>query len=233
MIPLFKSSFSIGQSILKPSDIVRIAKDNNLDRVIMAEDNFYGFRVLNKLFLEAEIQMVYGVKLPVVQSSSEEKPSKLIFFPKNNKAIAYLRNLYTETFTSDDSCLVMSEVDKEAFKDIRIGVPFYGSYIYNNLFHFGLCDISLNGLDHFYMEEDNNHPFDFQIKEALQRLGVKTWKAKSIYYENREDFIAFQMYKAVCNRSQGRTPRFDNPQLNDFCSEEFCFESYLEKYATA
>ena len=109
MIPLFKSSFSIGESILKPSDLVEIAQDNNLKRVVLVEDNFYGFRVINKAFLEADIPMVYGVKLPVVQSSTNEKPSKLIFFPKNNRGIVSLRNLYTQAFTGDDGCLIMSQ----------------------------------------------------------------------------------------------------------------------------
>ena len=233
MIPLFKSSFSIGESILKPSDLVEIAQSNNLERVVLVEDNFYGFRVINKAFLEAEIPLVYGVKLPVVQSSTNEKPSKLIFFPKNNRGIVSLRNLYTQAFAGDDGCLIMSELDKSVFNDIKIGVPFYGSYVYNNIFHFGLCDLSLEGLDHVYFEEDNNHPFDFQIKEALSKLGVKTEKAKSIYYKDKEDFAAFQMYKAVCNRFQGRVPRFSNPRLNDFCSDEFCLESYLENHVTA
>ena len=83
------------------------------------------------------------------------------------------------------------------------------------------------------MEEDNNHPFDFQIKNKLDDLKIKTQKTKSIYYRDRDDFEAFQMYKAVCSRKQGKIPTFSKPNLNDFCSDDFCFESYLEKYTKA
>jgi hypothetical protein len=82
------------------------------------------------------------------------------------------------------------------------------------------------------MEEENNHPFDFQIKEKLKNLNIKTQKTKTIYYRNREDFEAFQMYKAVCARKQGKVPTYSKPNLNDFCSDDFCFESYLENNAS-
>ena len=51
-------------------------------------------------------------------------------------------------------------------------------------------------------------------------------------YRNREDFEAFQMYKAVCARKQGKVPTYSKPNLNDFCSDDFCFESYLENNAS-
>jgi hypothetical protein len=86
----------------------------------------------------------------------------------------------------------------------------------------------LNGFDHFYLEEDNNHPFDFQIVKALDSLGVKREKAKSIYYEHYEDFDAFCFYKSVTNRTGGKPPTAGNPQLDSFCSNEFCWESYLK-----
>ncbi len=199
--------------------------------MILVEDNFYGFRVVNKAFLHAEIPMVYGVKIPVVQSSITEKTSKLIFFPKNNKGVHVVRKLYTKCFTSVGECLNLSDLGEGELDDVSIGVPFYDSYVFNNIFHFGMCDLFLDKYDHFYIEESNNHPFDFQISAALKKLKVKTEKCKSIYYRNKDDFEAFQMYKAVCNRKQGRVPTFSNPRLNDFASNEFCYESYLENVA--
>jgi len=230
IIPLFKTSHSIGKSLLRIADIVDIAQKQNLKKVILVEDNFYGFRTATKAFMNAGIPLVYGIKLPVIQSTSD-LPSKLIFFAKNNKGVVNARNLYSKCQTSTQEVLNISEISESSLEDIKIGVPFYDSYIYNNIFHFGLCDLNLGKYDHFYIEEENSHPFDFQIKSYLERLKVKTQKAKTIYYRNREDFDAFQMYKAVCFRRQGRTPTYSKPNLNDFCSDDFCFESYLEKNA--
>ena len=41
------------------------------------------------------------------------------------------------------------------------------SYIAKNLFHFGIHDLDLEGLNPWYFEEDNGHPFDFLIKAIL------------------------------------------------------------------
>ena len=231
MIPLFKSTFSIGSSLLRVEDLVDIAQTGDVKKMILVEDNFYGFRVINKAFSEIEVPMIYGVKLPVVQSNLSEKSSKLIFFPKNNKGMRTVRGLYTKCFTGEGECLNLSKIGAGELDEVSVGIPFYDSYIFNNIFHFGLCNLSLDDFDHFYMEEENNHPFDFQISQALKKFNVSTEKTKSIYYRNKDDFEAFQMYKAVCNRTQGRVPTFSNPRLNDFCSNEFCYESYLENVA--
>jgi hypothetical protein len=233
MIPLFKSQYSVGKSLLKIDKIVELAKESNLEELCVLEDNFYGFRELNQKCLEANIKLVFGIKLPVVLDSFEEKTSKLAFFAKNNDGIKEIKNLYTKTYTIKENILNFSEV-KTSLNNIRVGVPFYDSFIYNNVFHFGMSDIDLDGVDHFYMIEDNLHPFDFQIKRALEKMKVKnTCLVKTICHENRDDFKAFQMLRAVCGRSQGKTPNFGNPNLNHFCSQEFCWESWKEYHEKA
>jgi DNA polymerase III alpha subunit len=230
MIPLFKTHYSIGKSILTAESILNIAKDNNLKEVVVVEDSFYGFRSLNKTFKEENIKFIFGIRLPVVQNhnDSESRPSKLIFFAKNNNGVKKIKKLYTDAFTSDYKSVSISDYDIDFFKDVKVSVPFYDSYIYENLFHFGMSSIDLSSIDHSFFVEDNDHPFDFQIKRAIEGLSENTLKVKSIYYEKKEDFHAFQMYKSVCSRKQGRPPTFSNPNINHFCSEEFCWESYLE-----
>jgi len=230
MTPLFKSQFSIGRSILTPEKILNIAKENSLDRVVLVEDSFYGFRVFNQLFQEEGIPFVFGLRLPVIndESSAEEMPSKLIFFAKNNDGIRTLKRLYSDASLEDCRSLILNRYDKEDFKNVLIAVPFYDSYIFNNLFYFGLTHLKVDHLDPVYFIEDNNHPFDFQIKAVIDGLPVKTSKVKTILHENKDDFHAFQMYKAACSRSQGKSPVFQNPNLNHFCSDEFCWESYKD-----
>lgn len=231
MIPLFKSQFSIGKSILSVDSIVDIAKENGLEEVVCVEDSFYGFRSLKQKLSDEGIRLVFGIKLSVVQDSTDSdlRPSKLIFFAKNNDGIRAIRSLYTDAHTSELECLSLCSYEKSFFKDVMIAVPFYDSYIYNNIFVFGLSTLSLSGLNHIYLEEDNNHAFDFQIKRAIKSLGVETQLSKSIYYKDREDFHAFQMHKAICSRRMGRSPTFSSPNLNDFSSDDFCWESYKEK----
>ena len=230
MTPLFKSQLSVGKSILTAEKILNIAQINSLERVVMVEDSFYGFRVFNQLFQENEIPLVFGLRLSVVNDDmiQDERPSKLIFFAKNNDGLKTIKRLYSDASLNDKNSLVLSHYSVEDFKDVKTAVPFYDSYIYNNLFHFGLSHLGLKGLDPVFFIEDNNHPFDFQIREVIEGLDVETKMVKTILHHNKDDFEAFQMYKASCSRSQGRAPTFQNPNLDHFCSDDFCWESYKD-----
>jgi DNA polymerase III alpha subunit len=230
MIPLFKSQFSIGKSILTAEKILDIAKTDQLGKVVLLEDTFYGFRVFNKLFQEEEVPFVFGLKISVLNTEGDysEKPSKLALFAKNNEGIRDLKRMYSNASLNDRNSLILSEYNKTDFKNLKVCVPFYDSYIFNNLFYFGLSHIDIKDLDPVYFIEDNNHPFDFQIKSIIDSLDVKTQTVKTILHRDKDDFAALQMYKAACNRSGGRTPTFQNPNLNHFCSDEFCWESYKD-----
>lgn len=233
MIPLFKSHYSIGKSILTIDDIFSVSKE--LDKIVVVEDSFYGFRSLNSASQKNNKPLVFGIRLPVVQNATDELASKLIFFAKSNKGITQIKNLYSKCFCSKENLVILSEISADDVSDVQVGVPFYDSFIYNNIFHFGLCHVDLSRFDYFYFYEKNNHPFDQLIYSQVEKISNQESKSlilsKSIYYLEREDLEAFQMYKAICNRSQGKSPNFGNPNLNHFCSSEFCWQSFSE-YAT-
>jgi DNA polymerase III alpha subunit len=232
VIPLFKTHYSIGRSILNTKDIFKIQRQHDLKEIVVVEDSFYGFRSLNKEAMKNNIKLIFGIRLSVVQSSIDELPSKLIFFAKNNEGMNKIKNLYSLAFENKENVLILNNLNEEELQNIKIAVPFYDSFIYNNLFHFGLCHVDISKFDFDYFIEQNNHPFDNLIKEQVDSFcNLKKKKpilTKSIYHKNKDDFDAFQMYKSICNRANGKTPMFTNPNLNHFCSNEFCWESFLE-----
>jgi DNA polymerase III alpha subunit len=225
---LFKTHASIGKSILKNSDILDFQKDQNLKKVVAVEDSFYGFRELNAKLLERKVDLVFGIRLPVVQNSTDELSSKLIFFAKNNDGVRQIKKLYTKTYCSDSGFLILKDLKKEEFCETKVAVPFYDSFVYQNIFHFGMVDVDLKRFDHFFFEEKNDHPFDEMISSQLKKHTDSPVLAKSIYYKNREDIDAFQFYKAGTSRSGTKPPNYGRPELEHFCSPEFCWESYLE-----
>lgn len=230
MQALFKTHASIGKSLLKNSDLLDLQESQNLKKLVVVEDSFYGFRELNSKLLERNVDLIFGIRLPVVQNITDERPSKLVFFAKNNDGVRQIKKLYTKTYCSDTQNLCLNDLTLAEYSDTRVAVPFYDSFIYQNIFHFGLCGVDLERFDHFFFEERNAHPFDFMISAQLRKIAApeKIVKAKSIYYKNREDVEAFQFYKATTSRSGGKPPSYGNPQLEHFCSAEFCIESYLE-----
>lgn len=225
--PFFKTQYSVGKSLLQPKRVVELAKEQKLPILSVIEDSFYGFRALNQFCTEEEVRLAFGIRLPVVYDDIKEKPSKLVFFGKNNDGIKILKDLYTKTYTSKENLLVFSKI-KNKLDDVFVIVPFYDSFVYNNVFHFGMSVMDLDGVHHEFTYEDNFHPFDFQIRRALDKMGAEPKPAKSIYYEKRSDFKAFQMFRAITSRSQGKSPTFGNPNLEHFCSSEFCWESWKE-----
>jgi DNA polymerase III alpha subunit len=227
VVPLFKTEASIGKSLLTTQDVLDIQEKHDLKQVVVVEDSFYNFRKLNSSLLERGVNLIFGIRLPVVQEDAGELKSYLVFFAKNNNGIKQLRSLYSKAYCSEENLLILKNLKKEETSDIKIGVPFYDSFIYQNLFNFGLCNIQLKPFDHFYIEEDNGHPFDSLIQKQLSKINGPKIKAKTILYKDKEDVTALQFYKAVCNRSNGKPPTYGNPNLSHFCSDEFCWESYL------
>ena len=113
-------------------------------------------------------------------------------------------------------------------KDLLMAVPFYDSYLMNNLL---TSKVSIPNYfsEPLFFEEDNNHPYDFIISDKLKEINIKAEKVKTIYYKSKADFMAWQTFKLLSNRTYGNVS-LDAPNLNACCSDEFSFESFL-KYA--
>ena len=219
MLACFKSDSSIGRSILTLEKIFELAEDE----VVLVEDSMSGFRTAKKLSEKTGKPLRFGLRL---ETQSTSQASKLIYFAKNAKGVDSLRRIYTKAFTKNNGVYLF---EKEELEGLQIAVPFYDSFIYRNLFYFGIHDLDLAGLNPWYFEEDNRHPFDFIISRAIKKLGIETIKAKSIFYEKKEDFQAFCFYKAVCGRKPGRAATWENPNLEHFCSDQFCYEDFVDK----
>ena len=82
-IPLFKSHYSIGRSILTledtedkrdnyPSSIVEIAKRNKMKSVFLIEDSMNGFLEAYKNLSESGIKLVFGYRVSVCNDSTDK-----------------------------------------------------------------------------------------------------------------------------------------------------------------
>jgi len=99
----------------------------------------------------------------------------------------------------------------------------------NNLFYFKNCIYEKVSDQEYYTIEDNNLPFDNMLLNNISKLGLPTIKTKTILYKNKEDVEAYQVYRMSCNRSFGKSRSLSSPSLDHFSSDEFCWESYMEK----
>lgn len=216
MIPLFKSHYSIGKSILKIPQIFSYPDET----IVLVEDTMCGFRYALKESRKTGKKFIFGLRL---LTKGDFAPSKVVYLAKNNNGISSLRKIFTKSNFNDG----IYELDLEDLEDIKVCIPFYDSFLFDRVYKFGSSYIDFGGVDVTYFEEDNEHPLDFLLKEEIKKNNIKTVAVKSIFYDKNSDFKAFQAYKAICSRT--KPPTFHNPNVRDLSSDKFSYEEYVKQ----
>jgi len=250
MLPLFKSHYSVGKSILtldSPSEnvdegasssIFNIVNKHNLKQVILVEDSLMGFLEAKKQADSLGVQLIFGLRIDFCENIKEDSCTssshKIIIFAKNTKGCQRLNKIYTLSQTLGKGAIDPSNF-KKLFnkKDLEVCIPFYDSFLFHNCLSYREpCLLDHSFYNPIFFVENNGLPFDSVIEAAVRNYcgdQHPIQQVKSIYYENREDFEAYQTYKCICSRGFSSKPKtLDMPNLDHCGSPEFCFESYLE-----
>ena len=94
MIPVFKSCYSIGKSILTidkqsadggPDNIIDICKENEYEKLVLVEDTMTGFMKANEACKKNNLQLIFGLRLTCRNNVNEDKDSsdhKIIYQAK-------------------------------------------------------------------------------------------------------------------------------------------------------
>ena len=245
MLPLFKSHYSIGKSILTlndpssvkdggPQSIFSIAK--NQKSLVLVEDSLIGFLQAQKTAEKLEIQLIFGLRIScsheAFKEGSKECLHKIIIFAKNDSGCKLLNKLYSKANCENDG-VITNSILKELWseEDLSLYIPFYDSFIFMNNYHFCSCIPDFSFCSPTFFTENNFLPFDEDLREKVtsycesNNYGIE--ESKTIYYHNREDFAAYQTYKCICSKKfKQRT--LNVPNFDHLASPEFCYESYLE-----
>ena len=249
----FKSHYSLGRSILTLSDskkeenspvsVFALAKEAGLNEVVLVEDSFSGFLEAFKNAKAVKLKLIFGIRLFLTESIKDKtaeavcKRSKVIVFMKNTDGYADLCRIWTLAASEG----LFSGVSRETksphidyanlkrlwTKNLSLAVPFYDSFLYVNTFGCGTCVPDFSSIEPVFFKEDNNLPFDQVLQSKLDNYlsthKYQSMNAKSIYYERRDDFIAYLTARCINNRST-----LEKPDLDHMGSDEFCFESWKE-----
>lgn len=226
-IPLFKTHFSIGKSILTIDKIFEIAESEK--EVVIVDESFSGFRRIVKKAEKEGKKIRFGLRIDC--SNEEGDSSKVVLFAKNNKGIKTIKNVYSKAFTKNGGVCDFKDINDE---NILVAIPFYDSFLHKSIHNFGNYNLPIQDLRECWVFiEENGHPFDYQIKKEIDLLKSKAFEnlvfrsVKTILYEKSVDFPAFQGYKSSCNRKiGGRQINIDSPELEDCSSDKFSWEQY-------
>lgn len=243
MIPIFRSNYSL-TSILtleKATDISErkanradsifdICKDNGIKDVFIADNNLSGIIEAYENTLSAGLNLRYGFRVNVCNDiedktdGSLQTEGKLIIFAKSDSFTDLIR-LHNIASTAGNfngtPRLDYNILKKNWSKNLLMLIPFYDSFIFNNLLHGHHCIPDIDFANPYISIENNNLPFDSVVKKQIQSsIKYDQVESKTIYYNNRSDFNAYMTYRCILNRSN-----FQKPELPHFGSSEFCMEA--------
>jgi DNA polymerase III alpha subunit len=246
MLPLFKSHYSIGKSILTleeedssvedgPQSIIDLCKKNKMKDLFLVDDSMSGFLQGYLNCEKAKLNFRFGLRINVCEDLTDKneeqrkKTSKVVVFAKNKQGYKRLIKIYTQA--AQDGFYYTPRTDYKALrhhwdnKDLYLMVPFYDSFLHLNTLHGHMCMPDFGFCDPLYAVEKNDIPFNYLIEKRVAEYCQqdKCVDVKSIFYNNKEDFKAFLTFRCINNRST-----LDKPNLDHMTSHEFCLESWKE-----
>jgi DNA polymerase-3 subunit alpha len=244
VLPLFKSHFSIGRSILtledeekeenQPDSIIDIAKDNNLKEVNLVEDNMTSFLQAYTNTKKYNINLRYGLRISINDDMNErseesrQKTSKVVIFFKNEQGYKDLIKIFSTA--AKDGFYYEPRIDFKTLKllwsdkNLILCIPFYDSFIFNNTLRGTVCVPDLEFTKPILFIENNSLPFDHIIKNKVLAYAkankLEVLNTKSIYYKDGKDFKAYLTFRCINNRTT-----LNKPELSHMTSNRFSFES--------
>jgi len=252
ILPIFKSHYSIGKSILTledpshskeggPDSIFSILKDNKLNQLVLIEDNMSGFLDAFKYCDKNSIQLIFGLNF-LINDFGENKDENLDIYPhkicvlsKNSDGIKDLIKLFSFSQSKKEKELTSQELLNMWTNNLQLFIPFYDSFIFNNTMYFCNCifDIDKKFGKVYFCIENNGLPFDnivkYEVDSYCSANSRETINCKTILYKNKEDIDTFLTLKIINNRTFGKQRTLEEPNIEGFSSDEFCWESYLEE----
>jgi DNA polymerase-3 subunit alpha len=244
MIPLFKSHYSLGRSILTledksevddyPDSIIQIAKENKLKEVFLVEDNMSSFLEAYTNTRNNDIKLNYGLRITITESiedkseESRSKNSKIIIFFKNNQGYSLLTRLYSKASKEGfyyEPRLDYKTLSENWTNDLLLCIPFYDSFIYNNTLRNFICVPNFSFTKPIVFIEDNDLPFDIIVKNKMLNFikenNLEVFAVKSIYYKTKKDFKSYLTFRCINNRTT-----LNKPEIEHMSSDSFSFEEW-------
>lgn len=245
MIPIFRSNYSLTsiltldkviskdqRPINRADSIFDICEDIGHKDVFIADNNLSGLVEAYESAEASNMNLRYGFRVNVCNDindkseQSQKTQGKLIIFARkdNFKQLIKLHNIATTIgFYNGIARLDYKTLQKNWNKNLLMVIPFYDSYLFNNLIYGYECIPDIDFAIPYITLENNDLPFDNLVKNQIQSsVKYDQISSKTIYYKNRSDFNAYLTYRCILNRTT-----FQKPEIAHFGSSEFCIESLI------
>lgn len=224
-----------------PPSIFDAALKNNLSRIVVLDDEMVGFKTACDISKELGIELVFGVRFSICNDRNEEDKKvsahKINIFAMNDDGCRELMKIYSAAHTESDGFLDYNFLAEKWSENLQLAIPFYDSFVHRNNFYLQSCVPHLGFTTPTVFLENNLLPIDEVLRRKVISFAATnnfpTEEVKTLYYEKREDIAAFCTYKIITDRKPGKKQTLEKPELDGFCSAEFCMDSYLENVSAA
>jgi len=152
VLPLFKSHYSLGRSILtlendesapdEADSIFDICKENEMSEVVVIDHNMSGFLQAYRNSKDLNIKLTFGVRLTICNDMNQKDADSL---KTNNKIVILLKNeegykrlIRIFSLAARDGFYYEPRIDYKNLKkewnnkDLSMAIPFYDSYLFKN-----------------------------------------------------------------------------------------------------
>jgi len=253
-LPLFKSHFSMGRSILtleepydktkKPntSSIFYLLDQNKLNTLVLVDDNISGLLQASKNAADNKVKLVFGLRLDVCENAQQKdepsliKRAKYIVFAQGPKGYASLVQIWSAA--SKEGFYYTPNIDFKTLKkfwskNLKLAVPFYDSFLYLNTFCSHTHVPDLEGFRPVvFLKESNDLPFDDMLEQRVKDYCLTNkhdvLPAQSIFYKSPDDYLAYVAFRCVHNRGTSQKCTLERPELDHMNSDTFNFDRWLE-----
>lgn len=251
-IPLFKSHYSVGRSILtldaeqadprEPDSIPLIAKELGLNHFYLVDDSISGFIECYRSCQKLGLDFTFGLRLTFVPNmaikdeDSLRKEAKYVIFgkymPNEETGIRQLNKIWSKA--AKDGFYYQPRLDFNTLKEFwdeklfLLAVPYYDSFIHNNAFNLAQCsnDYEVLNTKPVFFVENNNLPFEpiltKKVEKYVQSVNGDILQTQSIYYKNQAHFREYLGRRCIDARTS-----IEKPNLENMSSDTFCVENWL------
>lgn len=239
-LPIFTSHYS-RKSILtfdtvadakknNKTSIFTICKDFNIERPFIVENSMTGFMEMYKNAQKESIFPRFGLRKEFVSDLSEtgkENAHKVVVFIANTQGYKDLIKLHNRANLDNEGYFTKDLFNSFFTENLQLIIPFYDSYLHQNILMGKAC-IPDFGVNFAHFIENNNLPFDTLISNKIE-IGVPV---QSIFYRQKKEFVTTLAYKCSLNmNNKGKHRTLSNPMFDNYHSDSFAFESFLERFS--
>lgn len=208
------------KSTTAPS-ITSCIKEAGLKQVVFISNNFATYPEARKRCEELGVKLIFGIEFTMLDDCNDRTPESLnkehriVVFCKNSAGLEDLLKLYSACHTNPDNKYYIfrfdfKQLDKYWTKNLKMGLPFFDSFIAKNTYNFNANIIpDLSKYEKFFMiEQGAEHPLESIIDASINKFNLShNWpieKVKTIYYKTRDEFKAYMTYRCIQKGSEFR-----------------------------